>query len=109
MDPAGPARVLECHDCGQRHSFVPLAPGTVAACTRCGAGLLRRPVDSLDRALALALGGLVLMVIANAMPFMSLKIQGRLQEADLVTGSIALFEQGIWPLAIVVALTTIVT
>ena len=109
VDPAAAVRILECHDCGQRHAVVPLAPGTAATCARCGAGLLRRPVDSLERALALALGGLVLMVIANALPFMSLKIQGRLQEADLITGSIALFEQGIWPLAIVVAVTTIVT
>ncbi len=108
-DQVGPGRIVECHDCGQRYTLAPLAPGTGASCTRCGAGLMRVPIDSLDRSLALALGGLVLMVVANVMPFMSLKIQGRLQEADLITGAIALFDQGIWPLAIVVALTTIVT
>jgi paraquat-inducible protein A len=104
-----PARLVECHECGQRYAFPVLAAGTHAICRRCGNGLLRRPVNSLERALALAIGGLVLMVIANVLPFMSLKIQGRLQQADLITGSLALFEQGIWPLAIVVALTTIVT
>jgi paraquat-inducible protein A len=41
------------------------------------------------------------------MPFMSLKIQGRLQEADLITGAIALLKQGMWPLAAVVAATTV--
>jgi paraquat-inducible protein A len=67
------------------------------------------PVNPLDRALALALGGLVLIAIANTMPFMSLKMQGRLQEADLITGAIALLEQGIWPLAVVVGVTTVAT
>jgi paraquat-inducible protein A len=109
VDEPGAARIVECHECGRRYVLGPLAPGTSAVCQRCGAGLARRPVDSLERALALALGGLVLMVVANVMPFMSLEIQGRLQQADLITGSIALFEQGIWPLAIVVALTTVVT
>ena len=64
-------------------------------------------MDSLDRSLALAIGGLILIVIANTMPFMSLKIQGRLQAADLITGAIALLEQGMWPLAAVVAATTV--
>ena len=103
----GATRIVECHDCGQRYALAPLAPGTVATCRRCGAGVARRPVNSLDRALALALGGLVLIVIANTMPFMSLKMQGRVQEASLVTGAVALFEQGIWALAAVVVLTTI--
>jgi paraquat-inducible protein A len=104
-----PARIVECHDCGFRCALGRLEPGTSAACPRCGASLARMPINSLDRALALATGGLILMLIANTMPFMSLKIQGRIQQADLVTGAIALFDQGIWPLAIVVALTTIMT
>jgi paraquat-inducible protein A len=39
---------------------------------------------------------------------MSLSIQGRVQQASLVTGAIALFDQGFWSLAGLVALTTIV-
>jgi paraquat-inducible protein A len=49
----------------------------------------------------------VLIVIANTMPFMSLKIQGRVQDADLITGVMALYRDGMWPLAAVVAATTI--
>jgi paraquat-inducible protein A len=102
-------RVVECHDCGLRCALGRLAPGTFAACPRCGTGVARMPIDSLDRSLALAIGGLVLIAIANTMPFMSLKIQGRLQEADLITGAVALLDQGFWPLAIVIAITTIAT
>jgi paraquat-inducible protein A len=102
-------RLVECHECGARYALGPLAPGTHATCRRCGAGLARMPVNSLERAEALTIGGLVLIVIANVMPFMSLKISGRVQQADLITGAIALLDQGIWPLAIVVVLTTVVT
>ena len=99
--------IAECHECGLRHEIDRLAPGSSALCQRCGSTLIRSPVDSLDRSLALATGGLVLIVIANTMPFMSMKIQGRLQEADLITGAIALLEDGMWPLAVVVAATTV--
>ncbi len=99
--------IAECHECGLRHEIDRLAPGSSALCGRCGSTLLKIPVDSLDRSLALAAGGLILIVIANTMPFMSMKIQGLIQEADLITGAIALLKQGMWPLAAVVAATTV--
>jgi paraquat-inducible protein A len=101
-------RLSECHDCGLHNLVQDIAPGSRAVCRRCGATLLRIPVNSLDRSLALAIGGLVLVVVANTLPFMSLSIQGRLQQASLVTGAIALFDQGFWSLAAVVTLSTIV-
>jgi paraquat-inducible protein A len=57
--------------------------------------------------MALAVAGLVLVVVANTLPFMSLSIQGRLQQADLITGTVALARQGLWSLAAVVMVTTI--
>jgi paraquat-inducible protein A len=108
-EPGGATRIVECHECGARYHLGHLAPGTSATCSRCGNAIARMPVNSLERAEALAIGGLLLIVIANLMPFMSMKISGRVQQADLVTGAIALLEQGIWPLAIVVMLTTVVT
>jgi paraquat-inducible protein A len=99
--------IAECHECGLRYEIDRLTPGSTALCQRCGATLLKIPVGSLDRSLALATGGLVLIVIANAMPFMSMKIQGLLQQANLITGALALLDQGMWPLAVVVAATTV--
>jgi paraquat-inducible protein A len=64
-------------------------------------------VDSLDRSLALTITGVVLVVVATTFPFMSLSIQGRVQQANLVTGAVALAQQGLWSLAAVVFLTTV--
>ena len=100
-------RIVDCHECGLRHAMGDLPPQTRALCGRCGASLMRVPVNSLDRSLALTITGFVLLAIAMTFPFMSLTIQGRIQQADLVTGVIALAEQGLWSLAAVVFLTTI--
>ncbi len=62
----------------------------------------------LDRALAYALTGLVLILVANFAPFMSLRIEGRAQSASLISGSIELFARDLWALAGLVLLTTIV-
>jgi paraquat-inducible protein A len=101
-------RIFECEDCGQRYELGIPPSNLTARCRRCGTTLLSIPVDSLQRSLALTATGLVLVVVANTAPFMSLMIQGRIQQASLITGDIALFEQGLWPLAGLVLLTTIV-
>jgi paraquat-inducible protein A len=105
---AGPARMFECHECGFLCRIGALPSGTTASCPRCGAVLLKIPANSLERALALTVTGLLLLVFANTLPFMSLEIQGRVQKASLATGCVALFEQGLWSLGAFVAFTTIV-
>jgi paraquat-inducible protein A len=49
----------------------------------------------------------VLLVAACTMPFLTVSLQGRIQEANLVTGAAELFAQGFWTLAAVVLATTI--
>jgi paraquat-inducible protein A len=78
-----------------------------ARCGRCGATLMSAPANSLQRSLALTATGIVLVVVANTMPFMSIEIAGRVQRASLVTGAVALFDDGLWELAGLVLLTTI--
>lgn len=111
-EPAGvagsPERVFECQECGLQHRFGVPSPGLRAICGRCGATLVRIPINSLDRALALTIAGLVLVVFANTLPFMSMSIQGRVQAASLITGALALLDQGFWSLAALVMITTIV-
>ena len=91
-----------------RYEFGLPASDTAATCRRCGATLISVPANSLRRTLALALTGLVLIVIANTMPFMSIMIQGRFQQASLLTGNLALYQQGLWALAALVLFTTVV-
>lgn len=100
-------RIVECSGCGLRHALEFLAPHFTARCRRCGATLLSVAPNSLDRSLALTITGLLLVLIADTMPFMSLNIQGRFQHASLLTGAIVLIEQGLWPLGSLVLLTTV--
>src|SRR5215831_21284489 len=101
-------RIFECPECGLRQALGALMPGSTAKCGRCGGTLLSMPESSLQRSLALVLTGLILLVLANTTPFMSLNIEGRFQQANLITGAIALWDQGLWPLAVVVLLTTVI-
>lgn len=101
-------RLFECQGCGLRYELGLPASDTTAKCGRCGATLLGIPANSLQRSLALTVTGIVLIVLANTMPFMSIMIQGRLQHASLITGNVALYEDGLWPLAALVLFTTIV-
>ena len=100
-------RILECDCCGLRHTLGDLSPDRTASCRRCGGVLASTPANSLERSLALALMGLILVIVANTMPFMSLNIQGRVQLATLITGDLALFDQGKWELAALVLFTTV--
>ena len=104
---AGTAPLAECHDCGLRHRLAALPRHAVARCRRCGAAL--RSHTSLDGCLALALTGLVLLVLANLMPFLSLRMAGRVEDASLVSGAIALAQDGLWPLMALILMLTVVT
>jgi paraquat-inducible protein A len=104
--PAGP-EIMACHDCGLVHHLLPLPKGGAASCTRCGAVLYRRKVDSIDRALMLTLAALILFVIANSFPFLTFKLEGGATTSTLMTGVIQLYEDGMWPLAALVLGATI--
>jgi paraquat-inducible protein A len=62
----------------------------------------------LERTLALTVTGLILFVVANAFPFLGFKLQAQVHETILITGVRELYHQGMWILATVVLLTTIV-
>jgi len=97
----------ECPDCGlfQR---LPEAPGSVAVrCPRCASVLRHHRTNPEGRALALAVTGLILLVVATQEPFLGLDIAGRNHQTLLFSGPVELRAQGLWELAIVVFATTI--
>src|SRR6185437_10489462 len=98
--------LAECHDCGLHYRIARPPKGAVARCGRCGAVLRAR--SSLDGGLALAVTGLVLIVLANFMPFMSLRLEGRVEDASLASGALTLAGEGLWPLAVLILLLTII-
>jgi paraquat-inducible protein A len=97
-----------CHACDLPSRVGDVPEGGTARCPRCGSVLYRRIRDSLDRTLALALGGLFLFIAANAFPFLAMKMQGSVTHTTLSTGVRALYEQGTPIVASLVLLTTIV-
>ncbi len=98
--------LIACHECDLLHRVKPLPEKTKARCSRCGSLLYTHFPDTIDRTLACAITGLVLLVIANAYPFLSLESQGTILETTLITGTIILSKQGMAGLAILVILTS---
>jgi len=85
-----------------------IALGSQARCGRCGALLLAHKRDPARRALSLYLAALVLWGIANAFPFMTLKLEGREQGSVLLSGAVNLYRDVLWQLALVVVLCVVV-
>jgi paraquat-inducible protein A len=99
--------LIACHECDLLHQRQPLPPGGTATCVRCGAKLYSRKPNSLDRVLALTGAGLVLFFIANAYPLLTFRLEAQAQETTLISGVMALYDQGMWIVAGVVFLTSI--
>lgn len=101
------ATLVGCHECDALSwkEFIP--PGARAHCARCGNTLYQHIPDSINRATALYLASLMLWVMANVMPFLSLKVGGRIEETLLITGGVALWNFGMPELGTVVFLTSV--
>ena len=97
---------IACHDCDLLLQLPKLRDGESALCPRCDALLYKRKVNSFDRSLALALTGLILFVVANAFPFLSLNAKGQIQDSTLISGALAMFDSDRPMLAVLVFMTT---
>jgi paraquat-inducible protein A len=99
--------LIACHECDLLHQSQTLPPGGTARCVRCGAVLYRRKRNSLNRVLAWTIAGLTLFIIANVYPFLTFRLEAQIQKTNLITGIIELYNQGMWIVAGVVLLTSI--
>ncbi|MBI5185849.1 MAG: paraquat-inducible protein A [Nitrospinae bacterium] len=98
--------MIACHECDFLHRVQPVPSGGKALCVRCGAVLYQNIPNSVERALALNLAALMLFIMANAFPFLSLKLSGRIEENILLSGSLALYRMGMGELGLLVFLTS---
>ena len=98
--------VVACRDCDRLYRLETLAHGQVARCVRCGGVLFRGKALGFDLPLAFTLTGLVLFVLANAYPLLTFELEGRSQQAHLISGVIGLWDQGMWELALLVFLAS---
>ncbi len=99
--------IIACQHCDQLYRVAPVAPGGKASCHRCGSLLYRSVPDSLNRVIAYYLTALILFAIANAWPFLSLELGGRIEENILISGGVAMLEMGMADLGILIFLTSI--
>lgn len=102
-----PDRLIACHECAAVFRRVTIPENARANCTRCGALLYQHIPDSLNRSLALYLASFMLWIMANIFPFIGLKVGGIEQQNLLLAGGIALYENGMGELGLVVFLTSI--
>jgi paraquat-inducible protein A len=100
-------KLIACHECDLLHQVKPLPAVGAARCVRCGAVLYRKKRNSLDRVLALTIAGMILFIVANVYPFLTFRLEAQIQETTLISGVMELFNQGMWIVAGVVLLTSI--
>jgi len=98
---------MACHECDSLQRVPALAPGKTARCNNCGHVLLRNPKGGLDKPIALYTAALILLVLANAFPFLTLDISGRKEITTIMGASVGLYQAGMGELAVVVLITSI--
>lgn len=99
--------LIACHECDLLQREKALPPNGVLRCCRCHGELYRSHPDSLDRALSFTLTSIVLLVISNSFPIVGLEVNGDLVRTTLMGAVLVLFHDGMWPLAGLVFITTI--
>ena len=99
---------MACPECDLLQSIPALAVGESVACLRCDLTLYKHHNNSIDRSLAFAITGLILFIIANMFPLLSLKALGLMQDSTLLSTAISLFQAERPLLSIVLLLTTII-
>jgi paraquat-inducible protein A len=102
------SQVIRCHDCDLLQRIGPIAADASVKCPRCAATLFAHKPHGMERAFVLYLAALLLLLIANAFPFLTLKVQGQVQSSHLISGAMDLYQQGMWEIAVAVVLFVIV-
>jgi paraquat-inducible protein A len=94
---------VECPECGAACRDRELPPDAALRCTRCGV-FVRKATGSksLQGAWAMALAGLLLVLLANVNPILTFDVAGNKQSNHVATGVLDLFDQGYWPVAALV-------
>jgi len=94
-----------CEHCDTIHQRLPLQPGEAADCLSCGATLYRRPKLDLEAMLALNAAALIVFVLANAMPIVTMESGGVTTRGWLMTIVDTAWISGIGPVAAIASAT----
>jgi paraquat-inducible protein A len=99
--------IIACHECGTIHRLPDMPDDTTAGCGACGAKIFIRFERSVERTLALYLASLALFVVANAFAILTMSIGGQTNASTIPDSVRALYNDGMWPLALAVGLAGI--
>lgn len=92
----------ECQQCGAlQHLPQPQRPAQLS-CNRCGHSLHSYRPGWVARCLALTLGGLLLFLLSNTFPFLSLQLGGVTQQMSMLSGAGMVWQEQQWILALLV-------
>ena len=97
-----------CQECALPQVVPPLRTGVTAACLRCGATLRRSSADPLNLALATTLGAAALLAVGLVTAIAAVEGIGQRRLAFLVSGPVALAQNGLWELSVLVTFTTVI-
>lgn len=98
--------LLACPECDLLHRATRSPAGTTQVCVRCGAELGHgRPAD-VTRVLALFAAALILFVLANAFPLMTVRLHGTVREAS-IPGCVRILSTLGWPWLTAILFTTV--
>lgn len=99
---------MACPNCDLIQKFPNIKLGEMARCVRCNTTLYKNLKNSINRSLAFAITGLILFILANLFPLISLKAMGLTQEGTLLATSVSLFQADRPFLSLIILLTTII-
>ncbi|EIJ45809.1 paraquat-inducible A protein [Herbaspirillum sp. GW103] len=99
--------LIVCEECDAVYQRMTLGEREVARCLRCGAELERDTGRRLQHLLPLTIAALILFVIANAFPIVTIELQGLSSQTTLIGAVVALTRDGMSEVALLVLATTL--
>jgi paraquat-inducible protein A len=107
MTTARDLSLIGCRSCHLLSQRPGLEESGRIVCPRCGAPLHQRKPNSVARTWALVLAAYVLYVPANVLPMTKVTSLGKTQVDTIMSGVIYFIQTGMWPLALVIFIASI--
>lgn len=112
MKTARDAGLISCHFCHHLNRLPDDLPpddqSREMSCYVCGSVIHSRTPDSLSKTWALVIAAMILYIPANTLPIMTVVFWGDGQPENIMSGVITLLKGGLWPLALLVFVASIV-
>ncbi|WP_456406635.1 paraquat-inducible protein A [Thiolapillus sp.] len=99
--------LMACLECDVLQRIPWVSPGKKVYCRNCGSTLYHQPRGGLDRPIALLLGAMLLYVLANSFPLLTLDVGGVTRETSLIGTAWALYHHDMRLLGLLVFFTSL--